>query len=81
LQKKYTALVDDKHIFGFQNVAPVVKKSLLTGTGGALIKQTLNAVSAKLTLKAMQQMNKAVVIDKISIATVAKKFLQANGLA
>src|SRR5207237_421382 len=30
LQKKYIALVDDKHIFGFQNVAPVVKKSLLS---------------------------------------------------
>jgi osmoprotectant transport system substrate-binding protein len=81
LQKKYIALVDDKHIFGFQNVAPVVKKSLLSGPGGPLLKQTLNAVSAKLTLKAMQQMNKAIVIDKVSIKTVAKKFLQANGLA
>jgi osmoprotectant transport system substrate-binding protein len=79
--KKYTALVDNKHIFGFQNVAPVVRQSLLKGSGGALLKQTLNAVSAKLTLKAMQQMNKAVVIDKVSVATVAKKFLQANGLA
>jgi osmoprotectant transport system substrate-binding protein len=81
LQKKYIALVDDKHIFGFQNVAPVVKKSLLSGPGGPLLKQTLNNVSAKLTLKAMQQMNKAIVIDKVSIKTVAKKFLQANGLA
>jgi len=81
LQSKYTALVDDKHIFGFQNVAPVVKQSLLSGPGGALLKQTLNDVSAKLTLKAMQQMNKAVVIDKQSVASVAKTFLQANGLA
>ena len=24
--KKYTALIDDKHIFGFQNVAPVIKQ-------------------------------------------------------
>jgi osmoprotectant transport system substrate-binding protein len=81
LQKKYIALVDDKHIFGFQNVAPVVKQSLLSGSSGSLIKLTLNSVSSKLTLKAMQQMNKAVVIDKVSVATVAKKFLQANGLA
>jgi len=81
LQKKYIALVDDKHIFGFQNVAPVVKKTLLSGPSGSLIKLTLNSVSSKLTLKAMQQMNKAVVIDKVSVATVAKKFLQANGLA
>ena len=81
LQSKYTALVDDKHIFGFQNVAPVVKQSLLSGANGALLEQTLNNVSAKLTLKAIQQMNKAVSIDKQSAATVAKTFLQANGLA
>ena len=80
LDKKYTALVDDKHIFGFQNVAPVVKQSLLSGSNGALLKQTLNAVSAQLSLNAMQQMNKAVGIDKVAIPTVAKKFLQANGL-
>jgi osmoprotectant transport system substrate-binding protein len=81
LDSKYTALVDDKHIFGFQNVAPVVKQSLLSGSNGALLKQTLNDVSAKLTLNAMQQMNKAVIVDKQSAASVAKKFLQANGLA
>ena len=59
--KKYTALVDDKHIFGFQNVAPVLKKSLLSGSNGALLASTANAVSAKLTLEAMQAMNKAYV--------------------
>jgi osmoprotectant transport system substrate-binding protein len=81
LEKKYTALIDDKHIFGFQNVAPVVKQSLLSGSNGALLKQTLDNVSSKLTLNAMQQMNKAVIVDKQSAASVAKKFLQANGLA
>jgi glycine betaine/choline ABC-type transport system substrate-binding protein len=80
-KSKYTALVDDKHIFGFQNVAPVVKQSLLSGSNGALLKQTLDNVSSKLTLNAMQQMNKAVIVDKQSAASVAKKFLQANGLA
>ena len=81
LDKKYTALIDDKHIFGFQNVAPVVRQSLLSGSNGALLKQTLDNVSSKLTLNAMQQMNKAVIVDKQSAASVAKKFLQANGLA
>jgi osmoprotectant transport system substrate-binding protein len=81
LEKKYTALVDDKHIFGFQNVAPVVNASLLKGSSGALLAQTANDVSAKLTLNAMQQMNKAVIVDKASPALVAKRFLQANGLA
>jgi osmoprotectant transport system substrate-binding protein len=80
LQKKYTALTDDKHIFGFQNVAPVVKQSLLSGANGMLLESTANAVSSKLTLNAMQQMNKAVGIDKQSASLVAKKFLQANGL-
>src|SRR3954468_4621856 len=81
LDKKYTALTDDKHIFVFQNLAPVVKQSLLSGSNGALLRQTLNNVSSKLTLNAIQQMNKAVNIDKQSAVTVAKKFLQANGLA
>jgi len=79
LQKKYTALVDDKHIFGFQNVAPVVSQKLVSGSNGKLLEDTANAVSAKLTLNAMQQMNNAVVVAKASPTLVAKKFLQANG--
>src|SRR5215469_14321718 len=81
LQKnKYTALVDTKHIFGFQNVAPVVSQKLLTGSNGKLLEDTANAVSKALTLNAMQQMNKAVYISKVSPTLVATKFLQANGL-
>jgi osmoprotectant transport system substrate-binding protein len=77
---KYTALVDDKHIFGFQNVAPVLKKSLLSGSNGALLASTANAVSAKLTLAAMQAMNKAYVVDKKTPKEIANQFLSANGL-
>jgi osmoprotectant transport system substrate-binding protein len=80
LDPKYTALVDDKHIFGFQNVAPVVKQSLLTGSNGALLTSTANAVSAKLTLKAMQAMNKAYYVNKASPTQIAHGFLAANGL-
>jgi osmoprotectant transport system substrate-binding protein len=79
-KKKYTALVDDKHIFGFQNVAPVVKKSLLTGANGTLLANTVNAVSSKLTLGAMQAMNKAYVVDKATPKQIADGFLKANGL-
>ncbi len=78
--KKYTALVDNKHIFGFQNVAPVLKKSLLSGSNGALLASTANAVSAKLTLAAMQAMNKAYVVDKKTPKEIANQFLSANGL-
>jgi osmoprotectant transport system substrate-binding protein len=77
---KYTALVDNKHIFGFQNVAPVLKTSLLSGSNGALLASTANAVSAKLTLAAMQAMNKAYVVDKKTPKDIANQFLSANGL-
>ena len=80
LDPKYTALVDDKHIFGFQNVAPVVRQSLLTGSNGALLTSTANAVSAKLTLKAMQAMNKAYYVNKATPKQIAHGFLAANGL-
>jgi osmoprotectant transport system substrate-binding protein len=78
--KKYTALVDDKHIFGYQNVAPVIKKTLITGPNGALLLSTANAVSAKLTLAAMQAMNKAYYVDKATPTEIAHGFLAANGL-
>ena len=77
---KYVALVDNKHIFGFQNVAPVVSKSLASSLGPKFT-TTVNAVSAKLTNAAMIAMNKAVAVDKKTPAAVAKAFLKANGLA
>jgi osmoprotectant transport system substrate-binding protein len=77
---KYTALIDDKHIYGFQNVAPVVSKKLVAAYGPKFT-AIVDAVSAKLTNPAMIAMNKAVAIDKKTPAAVAKAFLQANGLA
>jgi osmoprotectant transport system substrate-binding protein len=73
---KYTVLTDTKHIFGFQNVAPVVKKDVATPA----LAKIVNAVSAKLTVAAMRAMNKAVAIDKKSPADVADAFLTANKL-
>ena len=73
-------LSDPKHIFGFQNVAPVVSKKVLAAEGPAFA-QTLNAVSADLTIPVMQKLNAAVAINKLQPAAVAKKFLQANHLA
>jgi osmoprotectant transport system substrate-binding protein len=77
---KFKVLADPKHVFGFQNVAPVVKQSVLSAEGPAFA-ETLNKVSALLTIQAIQQMNKAVSIDKQSAAIVAKQFLGANGLS
>jgi osmoprotectant transport system substrate-binding protein len=77
--KKYTILTDTKHIFGFQNVAPIVSKKIAKA-GGKKFTKAVNAVSAKLTIKAMIAMNKAVAIDKQSPTKVASAFLKANHL-
>jgi osmoprotectant transport system substrate-binding protein len=74
---KYVSLEDTKHIFGFQNVAPVLTKKLASDRN--LVK-IVNAVSAKLTVPAIAAMNKAVAVDKRSPAQVAAAFLKANHL-
>jgi osmoprotectant transport system substrate-binding protein len=79
-QTKLTLLTDDKHIFGFQNVAPVVSTKVLKAEGPAFA-QTINAVSSKLTLPAIRTLNAAVAVNKDDPAAVAQKFLKANGLA
>jgi osmoprotectant transport system substrate-binding protein len=80
LSGKFKVLTDPKHVFGYQNVAPVVKKNVLAAEGPAF-EQTLNKVSSLLTLKAIQQMNAAVSIDKQAATSVAQQFLKANGLS
>jgi osmoprotectant transport system substrate-binding protein len=79
LGDKFKVLSDPKHVFGFQNVAPIVKKSVLSAEGPAF-EETVNDVSKLLTVPAIQQMNKAVTIEKQSAASVAAQFLKANGL-
>jgi osmoprotectant transport system substrate-binding protein len=74
---KYVNLTDTKHIYGFQNVTPVLTKALAADP--TLVK-TVNAVSAKLTTPAIAAMNKAVGVDKKSPAAVASTFLKANHL-
>ena len=58
---KYTVLTDTKHIFGFQNVAPVLSKKL-AAAGGARRAATVNGVSAKPPAKAVSAMNQAAAI-------------------
>jgi osmoprotectant transport system substrate-binding protein len=76
---KYTVLRDPKNVFGFQNVAMVVSRKTLAAEGPAFA-ETSDAVSAKLTTKAMGEMNAAADLDKLPPAEVARKFLAANGL-
>ena len=77
---KYTVLDDPKHVTGFQNVAPIVKTTLVTALGSKFT-NTVNAVSATLTQNAIVAMNKAVEVNKQSAAKVAAAFLKANHLA
>jgi osmoprotectant transport system substrate-binding protein len=77
---KYTQLTDPKNIFGFQNVALVINTKKLQQLGGQKFMSIIDKVNSLLTLPAIGAMNKAVVIDKQSPATVAKSFLQANHL-
>ena len=76
---KYAVLTDTKKLFGFQNVAPIVKQSLVAAEGPAFA-QTINKVSALLTLPAIIKMNAAVQLDQQPPAAVARQFLAANGL-
>src|SRR5919198_6258366 len=69
---KYTVLKDPKLIFGVQNVAVIVKKSLATPQ----VMGILDAVSAKLTLPAILAMNKATQLNKQSPKDVAARFLK-----
>jgi osmoprotectant transport system substrate-binding protein len=77
---KYAVLTDTKKLFGFQNVAPVVKQSVVNAEGPAF-EQTVNKVSSLLTLPAIIKMNAAVQLDQQSPAKVAHAFLAANGLS
>lgn len=76
---KYVVLEDPEANFGFQNVAPVVQQELADALGDEF-RETVDAVTEKLTDEAIIAMNSAVAIDKRQPAEVAKEFLEANGL-
>lgn len=72
-------LTDAKEIFGFEQVAPVINKSLLAMMP-PVFATTLNEVTGLLSSEAMISLNKATDLDKKDPATVARIFLNANGL-
>jgi osmoprotectant transport system substrate-binding protein len=74
----YELLDDPKRLFSFQNVAPVISKKLLDAAPG--IADAADAVSAKLTTEAMQQMNAAVALEGEEPKAVAERFLREQGL-
>ncbi|MCA1683458.1 MAG: hypothetical protein LC685_05695 [Actinobacteria bacterium] len=75
----YTVLADPKHVLGVGHVVPIFNQKVIAAEGPAFAR-TINAVSARLTTRAMQKLNAAVDVDKESPADAARSFLRANGL-
>ncbi|MEO5610234.1 MAG: ABC transporter substrate-binding protein [Ornithinibacter sp.] len=71
----FVALEDTKKLYGSQNIFPLVRADRADE-----VKETLNAVSAKLTTAAIADMLKQTDIDKADPKTVAAEFLSSNGL-
>jgi osmoprotectant transport system substrate-binding protein len=80
ISTKYVVLKEPRNMFGFQYVAPVLSKKLVS-ENGTRFTSTINKVSSLLTVRAMIAMNKAVALDKKPAASVARAFLKANGLS
>jgi len=80
ISTKYVVLSEPRNMFGFQYVAPVLDKDLVSENGSTFT-STVNKVTALLTTRAMIAMNKAVALDKKPAASVAKAFLKANKLS
>jgi osmoprotectant transport system substrate-binding protein len=75
---RYTLLKDPRNLFAFQNVAPVIRKDLVSKY--PKLATAIDAVSGKLTTTAMRTMNAAVVQRHEEPAAVAERFLRQAGL-
>ncbi|HMJ01690.1 MAG TPA: glycine betaine ABC transporter substrate-binding protein [Conexibacter sp.] len=74
-------LLDDPlDLFGVEPLVPVVAARTLTAEGPDF-ERTLNAVSAALTTRAMQELNAATTIEHRSAEDVARDFLREHDLA
>ncbi len=75
----YVLLEDSRNLFASQHVAPVISRRSLRAHGRRLA-DTINAVSRRLTTRAMRKMNAAVDGDGRSPREVAAAFLRAERL-
>lgn len=72
----WVVLADDKGLHPAQNLVPVVRREVLSDT----IRETLNAVSARLTTEGLQRLNRQVGVDKRDPEDVATEWVEAQGL-
>ncbi len=71
-------LDDDKNFFPVYNPAPVVRKEVLEKN--PKVEEVLNSLADKLTTKEMQKLNAAVDVEHKKVSTVAREWLEKNGL-
>lgn len=79
LSGSYPMLSDPADVFGWGNVVPVVSARALAAEG-SVFEDTINRVSALLTLDAMRELNASVVLENQDPAVVAQQFLQQEGI-
>ncbi|TYK44882.1 glycine betaine ABC transporter substrate-binding protein [Actinomadura decatromicini] len=72
----FTVLSDPEHLFGAQNVTPLVADRRVDAAARA----ALDAVSAELTTEDLRYMNARVAVEKDEVEDVAKAWLVQNGL-
>ena len=79
LRSDLVVLDDDKKLFGFQNVVPLIRDDAFAELDDDA-SHFLNELQSLLTLEAIQAMNEASAINRLDPAQVAKTFLDDNGL-
>ncbi len=79
LRSDLVVLEDDKKLFGFQNVVPLIRDDAYAAMDGDA-PEFLDTLHSLLTLEAIQALNEASAINRIDAAQVAKVFLKDNGL-
>jgi glycine betaine/choline ABC-type transport system substrate-binding protein len=79
LSGSYPLLHDPEDVFGWGNVVPVASAKALDAEGPVFI-DTINRVSALLSLEAMRELNAQVVLYNQDPATVAQQFLRDQGI-
>jgi osmoprotectant transport system substrate-binding protein len=75
----FRVLADPAHVFGFGNVVPVVRSATLA-VEGPEFSRTINRVDALLTETAIRGLNAEVQLAHEDPESVAREFLQGNGL-
>ncbi|MCH4172472.1 MAG: glycine/betaine ABC transporter substrate-binding protein [Lactobacillus sp.] len=76
--KKLVLLTDNKKFYPHYFVAPVIRKAVLKSD--PKVKTLLNKVDTKITTEQLQKLNAKVDVDHEKYQTVAKEFIEQNGL-